>query len=123
MIHWVTSAYLEVLKFLEGLGPRHTTPTVKSVSFNNILSSLFISFRYLSHFWVLQIVMSQVKPLQNDHHNYLLHFHFLLEPIIFSCFKHVSFSYIIIGAFFNWNMRYKNPYLVSDSVWQIFCNI
>ena len=31
---------------------------------------------------VLQIVMSQVKPPQNDHHNYLLHFYFHLEPII-----------------------------------------
>ena len=29
----VTSAYLEVLKFLEGLDPRHTTSSVNSVSF------------------------------------------------------------------------------------------
>ena len=84
-------------------------------------------FLFLSGTWatsgVLQIVMSQVKPPQNDHHNYLLHFHFLFGTNHFSCFKHVSFSYIIIGAFFNWIMRYKNLYLVSDSVWQIFCNI
>ena len=84
--------------------------------------SLFLSGTWATS-GVLQIVMSQVKPPQNDHHNYLLHFHFLLEPIIFSYFKHVSFSYIIIGAIFNWIMRYKNfiwSVTVSDKYFATF---
>ena len=40
MIPGVTSAYLDVLKFLEGLDPRHTTPTVKSVSFMHLLYTI-----------------------------------------------------------------------------------
>ena len=85
----------------------------------------FPSLLFLSGTWatsgVLQIVMSQVKPPQNDHHNYLLHF--LLEPIIFHASSMFHSHIQIIGAFFNWIMRYRNPYLVNDSVWQIFCNI
>ena len=39
MIPGVTFAYLEVLKFLEGLGPRHTTSTAISVSFRGTTKS------------------------------------------------------------------------------------
>ena len=84
--------------------------------------SLFLSGTWATS-GVLQIVMSQVKPPQNDHHNYLLHFHFLFGTNHFSCFKHVSFSYIIIGAIFNWIMRYKNfiwSVTVSDKYFATF---
>ena len=47
MIPRVTSTYLDVLKFLEELDPRHTTPTAKSVSFNvlmKIMSPIIMNF-------------------------------------------------------------------------------
>ena len=57
----VTSAYLEVLKFFEGLDPRHTTPTRESVSFNGQMQlHLYYLFLYFLHLFFLSMI--KVSP-------------------------------------------------------------